>query len=479
MSRIDAHKRLGFTATALMLAAALIAATALTPAAAASDRRAALLEPQLTLTPGAAVLLVGETDAIQAKLTSSGAPVAGAPVLFVVGAVVSPLTTDANGIATFSYAGSAAGVQAILACVDANGNAGCDLEETHATATALFVEHHEYALALAPSTATNPVGSSHALTALLTDNGAPVSGAAVRFAVTGAHAVSGSAATDGLGLTGFDYAGTVVGQDAIAACHDANADGTCNQGEAAAAATKYWTAPGPFALSLLPVRAAGNAGTLHSVTATLTAGGQPVSGAVVHFFVAGANPVLGDQTTSEGGSADLSWVGVNPGLDSITACYDANGNQNCDTGEAAATAAMLWTMAANRPPDCSAVAANPGSLWPANHKYRTVGLGGATDPDGDPVTLYVTGVTQDESPGGHGRGHGRSEADAQQGADPWKVSLRAERDGGGDGRVYRIAYTAADGRGGTCSGTAYVGVPHDRAHPVATDSGAVYDSFGR
>ena len=45
----------------------------------------------------------------------------------------------------------------------------------------------------------------------------------------------------------------------------------------------------------------------------------------------------------------------------------------------------------NHPPSCSGVAASPSLLWPPNHKYRTVTLGGATDPDGDPVTLTATG----------------------------------------------------------------------------------------
>jgi hypothetical protein len=39
------------------------------------------------------------------------------------------------------------------------------------------------------------------------------------------------------------------------------------------------------------------------------------------------------------------------------------------------------------------------------------------------------------------------------------VNLRAERDPKANGRVYRIAYTVSDGRGGSCSGVEKVGVP--------------------
>jgi len=40
----------------------------------------------------------------------------------------------------------------------------------------------------------------------------------------------------------------------------------------------------------------------------------------------------------------------------------------------------------------------------------------------------------------------------------------------GDGRVYRIAFTASDTQGGSCSGTAKVGVPHDEVPSLTIDS---------
>lgn len=41
------------------------------------------------------------------------------------------------------------------------------------------------------------------------------------------------------------------------------------------------------------------------------------------------------------------------------------------------------------------------------------------------------------------------------------AEVRAESSGKLDGRVYHNCYTAADRNGGTCSGEALVGVPHD------------------
>jgi hypothetical protein len=132
----------------------------------------------------------------------------------------------------------------------------------------------------------------------------------------------------------------------------------------------------------------------------------------------------------------------------------------------------------NQPPDCSDVTATPNTLWPPNHKFRLVTVSGATDPDGDPVTLTITGVTQDEPL--NGIGDGDTSPDAADGPQPNTVRLRAERRGGGDGRVYRIAFTASDGQGGSCSGTVKVGVPHDQGGGSTPIDSAPpsFDSFG-
>ena len=129
----------------------------------------------------------------------------------------------------------------------------------------------------------------------------------------------------------------------------------------------------------------------------------------------------------------------------------------------------------NEPPDCSAVAAGPDLLWPPNHKLVLVTLGGATDPDGDPVTLTITGVTQDEPV--DELGDGNTAPDAAPGTTPNTVRVRAERSGRGDGRVYRIAFTAGDGSGGTCSGVVTVGVPKSVKRTPVDSAPPSYDSF--
>jgi hypothetical protein len=104
-----------------------------------------------------------------------------------------------------------------------------------------------------------------------------------------------------------------------------------------------------------------------------------------------------------------------------------------------------------------------------------VTLDGATDPDGDPVTLSVDGVTQDEPVTSRGDQTSPDAVDERAG----ELRIRAERNPHGDGRVYRIAFTASDGRGGECSGIATVSVPRKK-HKAAVDSAPPsYDSLGQ
>jgi hypothetical protein len=131
---------------------------------------------------------------------------------------------------------------------------------------------------------------------------------------------------------------------------------------------------------------------------------------------------------------------------------------------------------ANAAPECSGVQPSERRLWSPKHKFRKVTLGGATDADGDSLTLWVMGVTQDEPVRSKSRGDKAPDArwvDGHANA----VELRAERDAKGDGRAYRIQFTARDGQGGECSGTTLVGVPHDAKHRWI-DSGASFNSFG-
>jgi hypothetical protein len=94
---------------------------------------------------------------------------------------------------------------------------------------------------------------------------------------------------------------------------------------------------------------------------------------------------------------------------------------------------------------CSSAVLNPITLAPADQRFINVAITGVTDPDGDPLTIGVTRITQDEalstSPCGDGAGLGTAIADL-------RAVRRTSR-----GRVYRVTFTADDGRGGQCTRT--------------------------
>lgn len=103
------------------------------------------------------------------------------------------------------------------------------------------------------------------------------------------------------------------------------------------------------------------------------------------------------------------------------------------------------------------------SLWPPNHKMHVVSRVTASDVC-DPAPAIAITVTSDEPV--NGLGDGNTEPDwtvAQTGASMFDVSVRAERSGLGDGRVYSISAVATDGAGNAstpASGT--VTVPHNQ-----------------
>lgn len=136
--------------------------------------------------------------------------------------------------------------------------------------------------------------------------------------------------------------------------------------------------------------------------------------------------------------------------------------------------ALVHFVPANRPPDCADVAPDKSTLFPPNHSWVPVTLTGGSDPEGDAITLAITGVSQDEPLGG---GRAGASGDARLAAAPGQLYLRSERRGGGDGRVYRVSFTVSDGDGGSCAGVTVVTVPHDRASSAIDSAPPTYDSL--
>ena len=99
-------------------------------------------------------------------------------------------------------------------------------------------------LTLSPAAATNPVGTSHTVTATVTQDGSGVEGVVVRFTVTGSVTTSGTCTTDSAGQCTFTYTGPALpGADLISAFADLNGNGMIDVGEPVATATKAWIPP--------------------------------------------------------------------------------------------------------------------------------------------------------------------------------------------------------------------------------------------
>ncbi|MGH9278668.1 MAG: Ig-like domain-containing protein [Acidimicrobiales bacterium] len=231
-------------------------------------------------------------------------------------------------------------------------------------------------------------------------------------------------------------------------------------------------AAGDIALS--PSAASIPVGTAHTLSALVTSGGSPAEGKTVTFeALSGPHQgVLGTAVSTSDGTATLTYTGTATGTDTIHASFESSPSVVQRSNEVT----VVWTAPAGGPPSCATVTPSETSLFPPNHKMRPVRLAGATDPDGDAVGLVITRVTQDEPV--NGLGDGDTAPDAAIGDDAGQVSLRAERSGQGDGRVYRIDFTATDSTGKACSGFVTVGVPHDnRPGAVAIDSGVSFDSL--
>jgi cysteine-rich repeat protein len=149
--------------------------------------------------------------------------------------------------------------------------------------------------------------------------------------------------------------------------------------------------------------------------------------------------------------------------------------EECDDGNTVSGDCCSATCVdENRPPECRAAEASPAQLWPPNHKPVPVVVTGVTDPDGDPVVITVTAIAQDEPLDATGDG---TTCPDGSGVGTDGASLRSERSGNGDGRVYHVAFQASDRCNAVCTGEVTVCVRHDnRPNGTCGDGGPLFDS---
>jgi CSLREA domain-containing protein len=339
----------------------------------------------------------------------------------------------------------------------------------------------------APPAATNPTevelldpptigayGTQVTVQAELTSDGMPLAGQRLTFGL-GPQSRQGTTDENGratvtltlLGLPGeYDLQATYAGQGAFAPSFD-TADFTIIKQDT----TLTLTQP-----------AVGYADDDVLLTGTLTAvDGHYLGEETVIFVITGDNgaasiPVI----TDFAGRARLGNVPLPPGEYVVNAYF--SGAIPLHTGEIltldnarynpSTASGSLTLLPPNSPPDCDSAVTNPLTVWPLTGNFVLVYIT-VTDPDGDPVTLTVTSIFQDEPVG--------TIPDAPDGGvlSNGVPKVRAERDVDGNGRVYHIFFTATDDNGNSCTGDARIPVvPPDWGGNIdEIDEGPLYNSM--
>lgn len=190
------------------------------------------------------------------------------------------------------------------------------------------------------------------------------------------------------------------------------------------------------------------------------------------YFGGSINPVGDGQTALEtgegiavgpGGSVAIAGEAFSTDLPTVNAFQPAYPGAGSRDG----FAALMVGLPASGPPVCSAAFASPSAIWPPDRRQVRITIGGVTDPVGDPVTLKVTRILQDELFTAR-----MPDAGDLGTAKPW---VRADRMDNGDGRVYHLFFEATNPAGGRCAGEVTVCVPL-QSGGTCRDGGARIDS---
>ena len=288
-------------------------------------------EATIALAPATSTGRTGTNHRVTATVSEGGAPVNGRRVDFVVtqgphAGTSGFANTNASSVATFTYAGTTGGTDTIRASfTDSVGR-------PHSiTAQRTWIA---FGLGLTPAASTGLIGTSHTVTATLTENGQPApAGRAVDFEITGANAQQATGTTNAAGQATFIYTGAAAGTDTIRATHDDRFGGTTTS----APVRRTWS---EATIELAPATSTGRTGTSHTVTATVREVGAPVDRRDVSFEVTQGPHAgtTGSAVTDANGVATFDYDGVRTGTDTIRASFDDSAGVPHET-----TAQRTWT----------------------------------------------------------------------------------------------------------------------------------------
>lgn len=196
--------------------------------------------------------------------------------------------------------------------------------------------------------------------------------------------------------------------------------------------------------------------------ANITAEATSPSGAVVTFTASATDLVDGNVTVNASRTSGSTFP---LGTTTVTlTATDAHGNTT--------TSSFTVTVRDTTPPVIASVTPSTATLWPPNHNLVPITLNvSATDAVGV-TSLRIVSVTSNEPD--NGLGDGDTANDIVFTTNPVTVngtavtggltlSLRAERSGTGNGRVYTITVQASDLAGNASTKTVTVSVPKSQA----------------
>jgi len=358
-------------------------------------------------------------------------------------------------------------------------------------------------MTLTPSTIQLPIGSMHTVTATVLNFGVsshpPVPNFSVTFSIRDGpnSGFDQTIDTDATGQALLTFTSPILGTDRVLAGLGGEVF------EEQAVATVTWTGGPDLVVPLFvpPVLQSQGGNPVKITEWTQNIGSVAAPPSITRYYLSTTNvvdpltalvlgqrsvPALAPGAQSNGVPTTLTLPSSLPaGTYQLAACADApeqvvelQEENNCsfnilNTSQSVVVPQSFFGTP-NDPPVCTTAVPSTPTLWPPNHKLATVSVQGVTDPNGDPVTITINAITQDEPVNGLGDG---DTAPDGFGVGTAQAQLRKERSGTGNGRVYALGFQADDGNGGTCSGTVRVGVPHDQGPGGAPiDDGQNYDS---
>jgi len=142
-------------------------------------------------------------------------------------------------------------------------------------------------------------------------------------------------------------------------------------------------------------------------------------------------------------------------------------------GNAAPVLSRMVTVVDTTAPVVNASA--PKELWPPNHALATLtlaDLASVTDACEGELDINMVGriieIYSDEPDDDVGDGNTAGDIEI---SDDHTFAVRAERQGGANGRVYGVRFEVSDSSGNAAEATAFVHVPHDQSGQAAIDDG--------